>query len=147
MLVGPVQSDPGPNGNGRVWRTHGILLSGVFHNTRLGRGHNPYSRVLEGQHLRNALCSRYSAWLETLVLTIAWLPRAIRSQALRVDLLQHGSNHRRLSIPTAGRFPQIHRQLKERKRTKKKATAITYSDRCALNTYKARACALDIRAW
>src|SRR5216110_3268151 len=78
-------------------------------------GHIPYSRVLRGPHLSDALKLLGSAWLETLGLTIVLVRVVIRSQAPRMVTFYFAHNPVLLSSGEAV-FHRIHNFHKERKK-------------------------------
>src|SRR2546427_4429331 len=82
----------------------------------------PYSRVLRGPHLSDALKLLGSAWLETLGLTIVLVRVVIRSQAPRMVTFYFAHNPVLLSSGEAV-FHRIHNFHKERKKKQKRKKA------------------------
>src|SRR2546426_5551251 len=105
-------------------------------------GRIPYSRVLRGPHLSDALKLLGSAWLETLGLTIVLVRVVIRSQALRMVTFYFAHNPVLLSSGEAvfHRIHSFHKERKKKQKRKKAAAPTKYSVRTnrALNTYKGR---------
>jgi len=103
-------------------------------------GHIPYSRVLRGPHLSDALKLLGSAWLETLGLTIVLVRVVIRSQAPRMVTFYFAHNPVLLSSGEAvfHRIHNFHKERKKKQKRKKAAAPTKYSVRTnrALNTYK-----------
>src|SRR5881628_1225041 len=103
-------------------------------------GRIPYSRVLRGPHLSDALKLLGSAWLETLGLTIVLVRVVIRSQALRMVTFYFAHNPVLLSSGAAvfHRIHNFHKERKKKQKRKKAAAPTKYSVRTnrALNTYK-----------
>jgi len=103
-------------------------------------GHIPYSRVLRGPHLSDALKLLGSAWLETLGLTIVLVRVVIRSQAPRMVTFYFAHNPVLLSSGAAvfHRIHNFHKERKKKQKRKKAAAPTKYSVRTnrALNTYK-----------
>src|SRR5437016_13735898 len=103
-------------------------------------GRFPYSRVLRGPHLSDALKLLGRAWLEALGLTIVLVRVVIRSQALRMVAFYCARN---LVLLSSGqvvfhRLHSFHKERKKKQKRKKAATSPNYSVRTnrALNTYK-----------
>src|SRR5256712_9294879 len=103
-------------------------------------GRIPYSRVLRGPHLSDALKLLGSAWLETLGLTIVLVRVVIRSQAPRMVTFYFAHNPVLLSSGEAvfHRIHNFHKERKKKQKRKKAAAPTKYSVRTnrALNTYK-----------
>src|SRR5437867_8537586 len=103
-------------------------------------GRIPYSRVLRGPNLSDALKLLGSAWLETLGLTIVLVRVVIRSQAPRMVTFYFAHNPVLLSSGEAvfHRIHNFHKERKKKQKRKKAAAPTKYSVRTnrALNTYK-----------
>jgi hypothetical protein len=94
-------------------------------------GHIPYSRVLRGPHLSDALKLLGSAWLETLGLTIVLVRAVIRSQALRMVAFYCAHNPLLLSSGEAV-FHRIHSFHKEKRSKKERKRLLLRSIQFAL---------------
>src|SRR5436309_8418119 len=114
-------------------------------------GRIPYSRVLRGPHLSDALKLLGSAWLETLGLTIVLVRVVIRSQAPRMVTFYFAHNPVLLSSGAAvfHRIHNFHKERKKKQKRKKAAAPTKYSVRTnrALNTYKVIVCICRLRIW
>jgi hypothetical protein len=101
-----------------------LLLSALPHAGQERR--NPYSKVFWETSSEACVKSQHGASLETLVTTIQWWSRAIRSEALRVHPLLWIRGF--LVVESAfGLFPQIHSHSQRKKKEAKKKESYYYS--------------------